>query len=551
MAELQPSRATRSSLRENNFTAAPVILPIAPGETALLAADPNTRAKEYFSLAKSNYGLSKDEFRTLVKAIRNIVKDEGLISNFIDLHLQLNSLGMENKFKRDVDDRYKIAFNGFAGGVNKNIPGKNKGLDAFQRKFAYEWYTSGLIVTIERVGNMRMGAKAGKQITYKVPLELDILDPLKLDLDNLYKTGEVYYDLSSEEREEITKNGKNSAFLSIYPERVSKVRPTPDNPNPYQPKSKADILKLVQVEKKESVPLPMDRTRVVRRLWDDYTLYPVPFLSRALVALADKSLLREADRSVMSKLINQILTYKVGRFNNIGQQANVDGPLLQEAAQSFGQNLARTKDGRFMMVFMPDTHSLAWVAPDIESLLNQKLYLTANLELMAALIGFPAWKLLSETGDESLLLKMLYSQHDMFLNVFRRFVEEIYENIIDFNKMRFDVSSVNLKTRRISLFDTEAYIAFRSKLADKGWLSVKTALEDADEDFDTEISNLIQERDLRDQENILMAIPTYAQRTVDPQGKSKISKSRESPGRPKKEESQENNSQSNPEESEA
>lgn len=510
-----------------------VMVQAAGGEAQ--AANPNDRAKTYFQQSQANYGMNKTEYRNLVKLCREIAKDEGIVATFIDLHLDLNALGTENKFKREVDERYRMAFNGFAAGVNKGIPFKEAGLDAFQRKFAWEYWISGLVVTLEYVAPMRMGAKAGKRVSYKVPVELDILDPLRVDLDNLYITSEVFYELDEKQIKDIKDNGLNAQWIQIYDKSVTKVKPTPTNLNPYQPKSQADIVDLVVNKRLTSVPLPMAKVRMVRRSYDDYSVYPLPFLARILVSLADKAMLREADRSVLSKLINQILTYKVGQYNQQGQATNVGDKVLQKAATSFASTLSQSKDGRIMVCFIADTHKLEWVSPNTSALLDENKYATANLELIAALIGLPAWSLIATGGsgvDFELLMKVVSSQHDTFLNIYKRFVETIYAEIVDWNGMRFDPGSVNLKQKRISIFDTAAYTTFVSKLADKNWVSVQTAVEEAGFDFETEIENLIKERDLRKQEKILVAVPTFSQTSTTNNGQTKTTNSQPSPGRP-------------------
>lgn len=483
------------------------------------ASDPNNRASSYAKSAKSDYGLNKSSFDELVATCRNVMKDEGLVARYVDMFMGLAAMGMENKFKEEVNEKYIIAFNDFAGRVNEKIPSKEPGLDEFQRKFAWEYWTSGVVVTIERWANMKM-VKGSRGFSYNVPVEIDILDPTTLDLSKLDTEQVIEVKLTETQVTDIKKNGNKSVYVQIYAKTGKKAqKPTPDNPYPLPVYGQNDIVKMVTKDGKEQIPLPMENVRVFRRKYDDYSPYPVPYLASVLVPLADKSLLRESDRSVLSKIINMVMLYKVGNYNPSGQKVNVQSGLLKNAAQGFSDNVRKSQGARFMIQFIPESHDLSWVIPDVTSLMNDEKYRVANLELLSALIGFPAWNLMSNSGLEmDLLMKVVWSQYDLFTNCYKRFIERIYADIIERNNMRFNQSAVNLKPKRISLFDTDAFRSFRTKLFEMGVLSAKTVVEDAQEDWDTEKGNLRAEKELRESEGLLVPPATYAQMTVNPDG---------------------------------
>lgn len=502
-----------------------VDLPVGASGMSVLGSDPNNRSKSYADAAKADSGFDVQAYRTLVTICRNIYKDEGLITRYVDLHEGMASLGIENHYGTDVDkSRNAIAFDDWKSRVNEGPEGtrfisKQKGLAELEKKFCYEWNTSGLVVSVEKWGTMKMTGPGGSNFSYEVPVEIDFFNPLLLNLDKLYTENAVYYDLPQAVQEDIKLNGLKASFLQIYDEKVQKPKGSKENPNPYIPKSRSDILKMINDDGLTSVPLPTEKVRVRRRSFSDYDTYPIPMLSSCLVALSDKSLLREANRSVLSKIINQILMYKVGQYNPAnGQKTNVQDGLLQMAADRFGQALAGSGDNRLVGLFTPETHDLGWIAPDSGGILNDEQYRVANIELLSALVGFPAWSIVSTSGqvDTETLMKMIWTQHDLFTSVFIDWVREIYQAIITRNNMRFNLDKVSIQPRRISLLETEMFTTFYAKLVDKGQVSLRSAYGQIGVNFDTEVANLIEEKNLRDEFGVFLPPPTFSQTVSDP-----------------------------------
>jgi len=249
---------------------------------------------------EGNLFLSKSEYRTMIKWCRFLAESDGLASNFVEIMVEMNAGGFENRVSDKAKKHYADVFNTFCKDVNSDIADKSRGMDEVRKKFQHAWWTTGLMVWLKKPGQ-RGPISTLKSKKFKMPIELELLECSRIDLDELKSKGIIGFEFSDVTVKEIKnyeKNGGNlnlHPLLSLWPENV-KNDPLTGQP-PANAITREEAIKLII--KGKSVPLPPDKVIMVRRVFNDSQIYPVPFLVRYFPAVQDKLTLRAIDRSLM------------------------------------------------------------------------------------------------------------------------------------------------------------------------------------------------------------------------------------------------------------
>ncbi len=498
--------------------------------------------------------ITKSDYRSLCQeAIRLANGGEGLFANFVETMIETNSLGFENRLglsleeigqsgqqtgqpapktkkggrnapKGGTEDQlqgFVSIFNTFCRMVNanpqngKSLIGRERGMDAIQRQFVWNYWVTGMFPMVYRWGSVQIPDLNYRP--FQVPIEMTILDPMRVDLNgdksDFLTRGLAWYDYPDRDAKEalIKEIGlyggpEKHPWFGMYPKKVDKGDPAQQNQF-----TAAEALE--QLRSKNRLPLPPDNFKLIRRTFSDRELYPIPFAARIYSPVNDKRLLRQMDRSLIRKVIMMILKISVKSPNPSRPIQQGDLAVTVNTIQSQLQS-----DPEYLqMLSVPDGTDVSWVTPEADAILNQDRYRTVDFEILCSMLGIVVSQLLNTSGTADLTMvgKTLWAKNQLCLQVFRRFVEEIYDEIIQKSNIRaIKPSDVNMVFKQISIFEPEQFRTFVGNLVMRGLLPAKAAIDLMGEDYDTMIRWMIKEQELRGQFGILSTLPTNVQQST-------------------------------------
>jgi hypothetical protein len=460
-------------------------------------------------LPEGDITLTKSQYRSVVKICERLAAYDGLASNFIESMVEMNAAGFENRVATQGKENYKVIFDTCCKEINSGVVDKSRGMDEVEKKYIRNWWVSGLLVWLFRVEPRVVTAM--KSRSFVMPIEAELLEATRVDLDKLKTEGIVAYEFPDDQKKELVKwveqDKKDPAqhrLLSIWP----KTKPTDAASNVIDQTEAYSLIK-----SGKPVPLPPDKYIMVRRIFKDSQIYPVPYLIRYFPAVEDKQTLRTMDRSIMRKIINLILLIKVKAQN---EHAVVTQEMLETAANGVKARFENAPN-RVQIAAVPWTQEYEYVSVPGDTLYKRDHYRVLNYEALIALLGPAANQLLTESGsvDISLLAKILYGKNEICLQSFRRFVEEVYDRfIIAPSKLQLSASGVNLVFKRLSIFEADAFKQFIGNGVKYGYIPARVAIDHIGEDYDSIVEQLEEEARLRAEKGIFVGYPIYNQTTT-------------------------------------
>jgi hypothetical protein len=468
--------------------------------------------------ATTSGGIGKATYRNLARqAVQLASGGEGLYANFVETMLEANASGFENRLSTpgQGNQQFVSIFNTFCRTVNADpetgysLPGKERGMDAFQRQFIWHWWVSGLVTIVWTEGPVMV---PNLEKRFVMPQEMTVLDPLRVDLDDFKKLGVIWYEYLGDDKknlvDEIKRYGgpQKHPFFQVYP----KTRNEKD-PKQFSLRTQDEAYKEL-AGGKSRLPLPPQFTRLIRRSFNASEVYPVPFAARIYASVNDKRLLRAMDRSLMRKVIMMILLVTVESPDPRRSVKHSDLTATETTIETQLQ-----ADPEYIQIAaVPKGTDMKWVIPDPDAILNHDRYRTVDFEILHALVGIVANQLLNTSGNLDLQMvgKQLWLKNNLCLTIFRRTVEEMYDRIISNNRLRaIKPSDVGLYFRPFSVFDGDAFKTFISQLVMRGLLPVKLAVDNLGEDYQTVIEYLQKEKELQTEFGIFSAPPTNVQQS--------------------------------------
>lgn len=459
--------------------------------------------------------LNKTEYRALAKACMTIIETDGLAGAFVDMMIELNSGGFENRVSDEKKaDKLKPVIDMFCAQVNTGDISKTAGADEIRKKFVRNWWGPGLLVWLDRSGPVTVTGAGSKKHT--MPVDIELLNPMQVDLDDLKTKGIVKYEFGTKFSQIIKDWEKNKLDLNLHP--VISLWPEKVDKN-VEPFAIDRTQAIADIKSNKPVPLPKGQFTMIRRVFDDWTLYPVPFLVRYFPTLEDKNVLRAMDRSLMRKVINIILAIKVKPQDELTKITKAD---LDKAVKSLETSLTENSS-RMQVAGLPHTVELQYITVPADSMYKKEHYQAINYAGLEALFGPVAGQFLSDSGnaDQSVLHKALYGKNEVCLQAWKRWWEgEIYDaKIIVPNKVQIERGKVNVVVKRITIHETDAYKTFIRDGVRGGWLPAKVAIDHAGEDEGSCFQQLEKEAKLRVEKGILIGFPSYTQTVYKPGAK--------------------------------
>lgn len=504
-------------------------------------------------------GLKKTDYRTMCLHAVNLAEGgEGLFSNFVEQMVESVAGGFVNRYasqnlgetnpgtgdgggdgtktpkatppggkkgKTGGGENFLGIFDTFCRNVNadqngRSIPGRQRGIDSILSQWVWHNWTTSMMVVLYRWGSVRV-----PELNYRpfqVPVEMEFLDPQRVDLDDFRSRGIVWYEMprvdSQRIQNDIRKNygGKpdQHPFFAMYPKKG--VGNLDKQTEPVKKAVPENIFSAeeayAELVSKNRIPLPPENVKVYRRSFNSAQIYPMPFASRIFAPVNDKRMLRTMDRSLMRKVIMMILQVSVGSPDPKRMVREKD---LQETAKRIEAQLAA--DPEYLQVLAtPEKTEIKWVIPDSSVILDRQKYVTVDFEILAALVGLVANQLLNQSGtlDMTLIGKTLFQKNQRCIADFKLFMQELYDEIILKNNLRaIKPTDVALVFRQISLYEADAFKTFVFNMCSKGLLPARVAIENMGEDYDTVLEELVRESILRKQYDILTVPPTNNQVT--------------------------------------
>lgn len=228
--------------------------------------------------------------------------------------------------------------------------------------------------------------------------------------------------------------------------------------------------------------------------------YPVPYLNAALEPLRHKRNLRRMDYSIASRVISAVLHVKVG--NDIFPLTEDDETTLTALEDQFKWRDKMTPDvvDRVCTLFTNHTVDMAWVFPEVDSMLDQKKYEAVNQDIMVAM-GFPRILITGETersftsDPEVATLSPIYTM-EALRSQLQPIIRAICYNIYKFNSKIKTIPEFVFKP--ISLMSLRLFYEGLNELYNTGNLSRKSYAEAYGFDLVGELEQRSEEQELFD-----------------------------------------------------
>lgn len=212
----------------------------------------------------------------------------------------------------------------------------------------------------------------------------------------------------------------------------------------------------------------------IKRKGNDYNAWGTPYLTKAFSSLASIRRLRRLDDSTTEGLVNLVTIYKIG---------DKDFPAKPGRLNAF-RALIQNPTSTQTLVWAHDV-SVEQVGPDGKVLAFDKKYIQPQQELLRAL-GVPAILIdpsITKGADPYVSVIAMSERLEQLRSVLKIYVEDIYKQIAEANG--FKGKRPKARWSRMNLSNDQSIKNFIMQFYDRGLIDPKTALEEANYDYET------------------------------------------------------------------
>lgn len=229
--------------------------------------------------------------------------------------------------------------------------------------------------------------------------------------------------------------GDKPSFFIKIPEEVIKFIKTGKLENGKEDKEllqrlKTEFPEFVKLVNKGEKEAPLVNDNIIRRKYTADNPYPIPYIGPSLDALQHKRKMRRMDYTLIDKVISAILHVKVGDADFPITDSEEDQKYLEDLRTQL--RMRGNSDQLMERIFQLITNhtvEMAWVFPDVETLLKEGKYDDINQEILFGL-GFPRVMITGEaakSGTSNSELATLSPVKTM--DNFRRKIIEVIKDI--------------------------------------------------------------------------------------------------------------------------
>jgi hypothetical protein len=253
----------------------------------------------------------------------------------------------------------------------------------------------------------------------------------------------------------------------------------------------------------------LENKHIIRRRYLSDSPYPIPYLYSALESLKHKRNIRRMDYSIAARVISAVQLIQLG---------DKDFPLTEDDEDQFDdiRYQMRHRDNssneleRVYQLFANHTLKISWVFPNMEALLDESKYKNVNEDIVYAL-GMPRILITGETArtgtsnPEWATMSPIKTMKDFRRKLLRIAKYIIYETL---EKNNIKNKPYEVKFKDVNMREVSEFVEALVKLYDTGNLSRKTLVETLGFNFEQEVDNRAEEKDLFEEKGIPDFNPT-------------------------------------------
>jgi len=382
---------------------------------------------------------------------------EGTLGSAVDIltEFAITKLKTEDTGDKKLDKI--LAY--FNKNVNKDCTNTLPGIYVLMQQVALQWFVSGNIFPYVYWDNVEIDEIG----LVDIPTRIVLLNPQHIEIPKeslIFGNEEIRLKLSDNLTKVLKSDGRTNRDSMLMKRTIP-----------------VSILRSIKYGKKsyENIVLNNKFVTHLKRKGTDFEAWGIPYLTRTFPAMATIKRLRRLDEATTEGLINLITVFKIGTDEHPADSARL---------RAFA-SLLRDPKATSTLIWAHDIDVLQ-VGPQGKILSFRDKYKDGYSELLRSL-GIPPI-LLDQTGqnDPWVAILSVLEKLSSFRDYLTIWLERIYEQIANEN----GAEGIEPKTRweRIHLMDETAVKNVILNFYDRGLISVRTALEEAGYNYDTQLN---------------------------------------------------------------
>jgi hypothetical protein len=398
---------------------------------------------QYLSSLKE-YGSSDQDIYDQIEVCRKLYVHEGVVGTVIDMYTDLSFSKFKVTGLKNAKAKELIAY--WMRNVNKNNNNISRGIDSLVRDFGLDFYLSGNVFPYNKWGKFRV--KPLKD-SYQLPMTLIAIDPtiIRIPEDTVqFGNKEIHIDLTKV----LGKHASKSAYEDVIKALPTKLRKQAGNGNRSLQLDDADVYH-------------------IKRRGNSYSAWGVPYLVRAINAIASKRKVRELDDNTIDGMINSITLYKIG-------DPKYPETWKPSRLRAFG-NLLQNPSASLSLIWSWDLN-VEHISPTGDILDMSSRYADANSDILYAL-GAPLSLLTGsgeKAGDVWASIIFMMERFEEYRQELKIYLEDLIERILVSNGFKNEDVTVKFIKPKINKEDLSTVVL---AFYDRGLISKETAIEEA------------------------------------------------------------------------
>lgn len=399
----------------------------------------------------------KDIYNDIYKQIEvcnSLYKYNSIIGSAVDVLVDfaVTDVRPEATGNKELDE----ILNHWFENLNESITSTLPGVYPLMQEIGLEWFTSGNAFPYNKWENVEINNKS-----FKLPMSIYLINPLSIHIPS-----------------DLVSFGTEVIYLKYDPILIAKLsgdgRSSPESSLIKQAIPRSVINQIKEAKSfSDGIRLNPKYITHLKRKAKNYQAWGVPYLTRCFSPISILERLRELDESISTGMLNLITLFKVGTKEQPASQARVN----KFAA------LIRNPKATTTLVWAHDVE-VQQIGPDGKVLAFKDKYKDAKEDVLIALGIPPVLMSLNSSSDAWASVVALVEKLSNWRKIMSIWLEKICNQVAEYNG--YEGVRVKVKWDRMHLANDTEVKNLLLAFYDRGLISIKTALEDANYNIENE-----------------------------------------------------------------